>query len=68
MVEYSVGYIVDYWCFKGYILLCFDGELSIEFVDGCIFILKVGMSYQVVDYVEVYCLFMIFGVRFFIVD
>lgn len=40
MVEYSAGYIADHWCSKGHILLCLDGELSTELVDGRIFILE----------------------------
>lgn len=45
MVEYFENYLVDYWCFKGYILLCLEGELYIELDDGCSFIFMVGMSY-----------------------
>lgn len=68
MVEYIFGYLVDYWCKKGYILFCLDGELEIMLEDGCKFIFMLGMSYQVGDDVEVYQFYIKNGVRLFIVD
>ena len=68
MVEYSAGYIADHWCSKGHILLCLDGELSTELVDGRIFILKAGMSYQVADHAEAHRSSTISGAKLFIVD
>ncbi|WP_174847483.1 DHCW motif cupin fold protein [Yersinia artesiana] len=68
MVEYSAGYIADHWCSKGHILLCLDGELITELVDGRIFILKAGMSYQVADHAEAHRSSTISGAKLFIVD
>jgi hypothetical protein len=68
MVEYSAGYNADHWCSKGHILLCLDGELSTELNDGRVFVLKVGMSYQVADDAEAHRSSTVSGAKLFIVD
>ncbi len=68
MVEYSAGYLADHWCEKGHILLCLDGELDTELVDGRRFVLKPGMSYQVADGAEAHRSSTRAGARLFIVD
>ena len=49
MVEYSPGYVADHWCEKGHILLCVAGVLDTELIDGRVYTLHPGMSYQVAD-------------------
>jgi hypothetical protein len=68
MVEYSPGYLADHWCRKGHILLCLEGELHTELVDGRKFILTPGISYQVADNAEAHRSFTPTGVKLFIVD
>jgi hypothetical protein len=68
MVEYSPGYAADHWCNKGHILLCLEGELHTELVDGRKFVLTPGMSYQVADNAEAHRSSTEGGARLFIVD
>ncbi len=68
MVEYSPGYLADHWCGKGHILLCLEGELRTELMDGRVFTLKPGMSYQVADGAEPHRSSTEAGARLFIVD
>lgn len=49
MVEYSPGYVADYWCSKGHVLLCLTGSLDIELKDGKRLALQPGQSYHVGD-------------------
>jgi hypothetical protein len=68
MVEYSPGYLADYWCSKGHILLCLEGKLHTELQDGRTFTLTPGMSYQVADGAEAHRSSTATGARLFIVD
>lgn len=68
MVEYTPDYLADHWCSKGHILLCLSGELETELVDGRIFVLKPGMSYQVADGAEPHRSRTAVGATLFIVD
>lgn len=68
MVEYSPGYHADHWCSKGHILLCLEGELHTELVDGREFILTPGVSYQVADGVDAHRSWTATGAKLFIVD
>lgn len=68
MVEYSPGYLADHWCEKGHVLLCLAGELRTELVDGRVFTLTPGMSYQVADGAEPHRSFTDTGATLFIVD
>jgi hypothetical protein len=68
MVDYSPGYVADHWCQKGHILLCVDGELHTDLVDGRSFVLQPGMSYQVADGAEAHRSHTEKGARLFIVD
>ncbi len=68
MVEYTPGYVSDHWCRKGHILLCLEGELETELEDGRIFILKLGMSYQVADGAEPHRSRSPKGAKLFVVD
>jgi hypothetical protein len=68
MVEYTPGYLADHWCSKGHILLCLEGELHTELVDGRTFVLKPGMTYQVADHAEAHRSSTATGARLFIVD
>lgn len=49
LVRYTAGYKADHWCSKGHILLCLEGELETELVDGRRFRLSPCKSYQVSD-------------------
>jgi len=68
MVEYSPGYLADHWCKKGHILLCLEGELHTELVDGRTFVLTPGVSYQVADEAEAHRSSTQTGAKLFIVD
>ena len=68
MVEYSENYLADYWCSKGHILLCLEGELHTELDDGRSFTLTAGMSYQVADQAEAHRSPTSKGAKLFIVD
>lgn len=68
MVEYTPGYLADHWCEKGHILLCLEGRLETELVDGRKFILTPGTSYQVADHAEAHRSFTDVGAKLFIVD
>jgi quercetin dioxygenase-like cupin family protein len=68
LIDYSPGYEADHWCSKGHILLCLDGELETELVDGRRFLLKPGMSYQVADGAEAHRSRTTTGARLFVVD
>lgn len=68
MVEYSPGYKADHWCSKGHILLCLEGELTVELEGGAEALLRPGMSYQVADGAEAHRSHTESGARLFIVD
>lgn len=68
LIEYSRAYQADHWCSKGHILLCLDGELETELVDGRRFILRPGMSYQVADGAEAHRSRTAYGAKLFVVD
>jgi hypothetical protein len=68
LVEYSPGYQADHWCRKGHILFCVAGELETELVDGRLFRLTPGMSYQVADNAEPHRSRTGSGATLFIVD
>jgi hypothetical protein len=68
LVEYSPGYSADHWCQKGHILLCLEGELRTELVDGRVYRLTPGMTYEVADGVDAHRSSTIRGAKLFIVD
>ena len=68
MVEYTPGYVADHWCTKGHVLLCVEGELHTELMDGRKFTLRPGMSYQVADNAEPHRSSTGTGATLFIVD
>lgn len=68
MVEYGAGYRADHWCDKGHIVLCLSGELTTELMDGRVFHLRPGMSYQVADGAERHRSSTDTGATLFIVD
>lgn len=68
MVEYTPGYLADHWCTKGHVLLCLEGELDTELLDGRRFKLTPGISYQVADGAEPHRSSTGTGAKLFIVD
>jgi hypothetical protein len=68
MLEYTAGYRADHWCRKGHFLLCLDGELHTELVDGRVAVLTAGMSYQVADDAEPHRSYSPDGAKLFVVD
>lgn len=68
MVEYSLGYLADHWCLKGYILLCLEDEFHSELDDGRTFTLISGIIYQVADNAEAYRSSTPIDAKLFIVD
>ena len=68
MVEYTAGYLADHWCEKGHILLCLEGRLETELIDGRQFVLTPGMSYQVADHAEAHRSSTTTGAKLFIFD
>jgi quercetin dioxygenase-like cupin family protein len=67
-VEYSAGYLADHWCNKGHIILCLEGEMDTELVDGRIMKLKEGMNYIVGDENEAHRTSTEKGCKLYIVD
>lgn len=68
LVEYTPGYLADHWCDKGHILLCLEGRLDTETVDGQKHVLTPGVSYQVADHAEAHRSSTDIGAKLFIVD
>jgi len=68
MMEYTPGYLTGYWCSKGHVFFCVEGELEIELEDGRKFVLTPGMSFQVADEAERHRNFTRNGATFFVVD
>ena len=68
IIEYSAGYLTGYWCAKGHIFFCLEGELQIELEDARKFILTPGMSFQVADNAERHRNYTAHGAKFFVVD
>ena len=68
MVEYSIGYTADHWCSKGHIILCIEGEMETELVDGRIMKLTKDMTYFVGDNCEAHRTSSKTGCILFIVD
>lgn len=68
MVEYSPGYKADHWCSKGHIILCLEGEMQTELIDGRSLVLTKGMCYFVGDNNEAHRSSTDGGCKLFIVD
>ena len=34
IMEYAPGYLTGYWCSKGHVFFCLEGELQVELEDG----------------------------------
>jgi quercetin dioxygenase-like cupin family protein len=68
IIEYTPGYLTGYWCSKGHVFYCVEGELEIELEDGRKFKLTPGMSFQVADNAERHRNYTATGAKFFVVD
>lgn len=68
IMEYSADYRTGYWCAKGHVFFCLEGELEIELEDGRKFTLTPGMSFQVADGVDRHRNYARNGAKFFVVD
>ena len=68
IMEYSADYRTGYWCSKGHVFFCLEGELEIELEDGRKFVLTPGMSFQVADGVDRHRNYSRAGATFFVVD
>jgi quercetin dioxygenase-like cupin family protein len=68
VIEYSPGYLTGYWCTKGHVFYCLEGDLEVELRDGRRFQLRPGMSFQVADDAEPHRNRSVEGARFFVVD
>jgi quercetin dioxygenase-like cupin family protein len=68
IIEYSAGYLTGYWCTKGHVFYCLEGDLEVELKDGRRFQLHPGMSFQVADDAEPHRNRSTGGARFFVVD
>ena len=68
MVEYSAGYKADYWCSKGHIIYCIEGEMVTELEDGQKMKLSEGMTYFVGDESDAHRTSSEKGCKLFIVD
>jgi len=68
IIEYTPGYLTGYWCSKGHVFYCLEGELEIELKDGRKFTLTPGMSFQVADGAEAHRNYTRIGAKFFVVD
>ena len=68
IVQYSAGYLAEFWCLKGHLIVCLEGELHTELEDSTIFTLTSGMSYQVSHHAEAHRSSTLIGAKLFIVD
>jgi len=68
IMEYSADYRTGYWCDKGHVFFCLEGELEVELEDGRKFLLTPGKSFQVADGVDRHRNYSRDGARFFVVD
>lgn len=68
VIEYSPGYLTGYWCSKGHVFFCIEGELEIELEDGRRFTLTPGRSFQVADGAERHRNYTRDGAKVFVVD
>ena len=68
IIDYSANYLTGYWCTKGHVFFCLEGELEIELQDGRKHLLTPGMSFQVADQAEPHRNYTRHGARFFVVD
>lgn len=68
IMEYGPGYRTGYWCAKGHVFFCVEGELEVELEDGRRFQLRPGMSFQVADDAERHRNYTRDGAKFFVVD
>jgi len=49
LVDYSANYLSDHWCKRGHIMFVVSGVLETELVNGELFRLTQGMSFEVSD-------------------
>ena len=68
IMEYTAGYRTGYWCSKGNVFYCIEGELEVELQDGRKFLLTPGMSFQVADDADLHRNYTRSGAKFFVVD
>ena len=68
IMEYAPGYLTGYWCAKGHVFYCLEGELQVELEDGRKFVLTPGTSFQVADNAERHRNSTVTGAKFFVVD
>jgi quercetin dioxygenase-like cupin family protein len=68
IIEYTPGYLTGYWCTKGHVFFCLEGELEVELKDGRKFMLTPGKSFQVADDAEAHRNYTRVGAKFFVVD
>ena len=68
IVEYSAGYLADYWCQKGHVLHCLEGEFESELETGEVFTLTAGMTYVVSDNLSSHRSISQGGVKLLIID
>ena len=68
IMEYTPGYRTGYWCAKGHVFYCLEGELEVELEDGRTFLLTPGKSFQVADEADRHRNYTRTGAKFFVVD
>jgi quercetin dioxygenase-like cupin family protein len=68
IMEYAPGFRTGYWCSKGHVFYCLEGELEVELEDGRKFVLTPGLSFQVADDAERHRNYSRTGAKFFVVD
>jgi len=68
IMEYTPGFRTGYWCSKGHVFYCLEGELEVELEDGRKFLLTPGLSFQVADDAERHRNYSRTGAKFFVVD
>jgi quercetin dioxygenase-like cupin family protein len=68
IMEYSADFRTGYWCEKGHVFFCLEGELEVELEDGRRFVLTPGKSFQVADGAERHRNYSRDGAKFFVVD
>jgi hypothetical protein len=49
MVQLPAGHCNEFWCDKGHVIHCLEGEVEIEIQDGPTYMLRAGMTCHVGD-------------------
>jgi len=68
MVELVPGHNNEFWCDKGHVIHCLEGEVEIEIQNGPTYLLRAGMTCHVGDRMDAHRGRTATGAKLFLVD